>query len=237
MKPTALLLVLCLTSPALAWLGPSYEDDEVVARSEAIVVGSIKDGSIRRVDHDRPPGEGRSWEHHATLVVMRVIKGKVAGQEIPLIVHYTSRQSSKAYEEAHQSIVAAGPVAGPYLLGVYRSTHDSNLRQDVIRVWAKIRWGGCVEELTKLLEQQDRFWATQKLEPGWWNKDIDSPLPRRRRDMYGEVYAAVHALRQIGDPAARDVLELTRRRWAAIDFDNPQIVEECQAALKQWAAR
>jgi hypothetical protein len=365
MKPIALLLVVftCFATPALAWLRPSFEDDEIVARSEAIVVGGIKDGSIRRVDHDRPPGDGRSWEHHATLVVKRVIKGKVEQKEIPLIVHYgldlvptdagairlvdtgnsamgpdlladarqdhlwllrrrsglygrepgtgdfgivdpedvqpvaledylkcylaadpdpavraqlqrqplvaerathylqlaavrraariedagrrveallpyfTSRTSSRAYEEAHKAILSAGPVAGPYLLGVYRATTDSNLRQDVIRAWAKVRWAGCVEELTKLLEQHDGFWANQKLEPGWWNKDADSITTQRRRDVYGEVYAAIHALRQVGDPAARDALEMTRRRWAAIDFDNPQIVEECEAALKQWAAR
>jgi hypothetical protein len=120
---------------------------------------------------------------------------------------------------------------------VYRSTHDSNVRQDVILAWARIRWGGCVEELTKLLQQQDRFWSNQELEAGWWNKDPDSPLTRLRREAYGEVHASVHALRQIGDPRARDVLEMTRRRWAAINFDNPQIVEECDAALRAWAVR
>src|SRR5436190_1960847 len=89
MKPlTLLLLVASLASQAAAWIRPQFEDDEVVARSEAIVAGGIKEGSVRRVEHAKPPGEGRSWEHHATLVVKRVLKGNVAEKEIPIVFHY-----------------------------------------------------------------------------------------------------------------------------------------------------
>src|SRR5262249_33896926 len=44
--------------------------------------------SITRVSHKKNPNEGASWEHHATLVVTEVIKGKLAEKEIPLIIHY-----------------------------------------------------------------------------------------------------------------------------------------------------
>ena len=30
---------------------------------------------------------------------------------------------------------------------------------------------------------------------------------------------------------------MTRDRWKAIDFDNPQIVEECDAALRELSAK
>ena len=33
------------------------------------------------------------------------------------------------------------------------------------------------------------------------------------------------------------MLELTRTRWSAIKFDNEQIVEECEAALRELATK
>jgi len=43
--------------------------------------------------------------------------------------------------------------------------------------------------------------------------------------------------RQIADPRARPAIEKTRKRWVANHFENPQIVEECDAALKVLAAQ
>jgi hypothetical protein len=48
------------------------------------------------------------------------------------------------------------------------------------------------------------------------------------------VDSAVEALAEIGDPRAREAVELTRRRWVAINFENPQIVEACNDALKRF---
>ena len=52
-----------------------------------------------------------------------------------------------------------------------------------------------------------------------------------RRDIYGEVYSAVCALKNSKDSRAIETLLLTRKRWQAINFDNKQIVEACEAAL------
>jgi hypothetical protein len=74
--------------PAHAWLRPFYADSDVVERSEAIVVGGIKEGSLEFVPQWTKPGEGIWWEHRAVLVIRRVLKGKVDKQEIPIIIHY-----------------------------------------------------------------------------------------------------------------------------------------------------
>ena len=87
-----------------------------------------------------------------------------------------------------------------------------------------------------LLAGHDGYWEGQKLAKGWWNDGSDPALQARRREVYGEVYAAVCALRSFKNPGARDALELTRRRWAAVGFENRQIVEECEAALSELAA-
>jgi hypothetical protein len=83
----AWLFVLC-AGVAQAWLRPEYEDATVVERSELIVVAHIKEGSIMYVPHDKKSWEGASWEHHATLVIREVLKGKCADKEIPIIIHY-----------------------------------------------------------------------------------------------------------------------------------------------------
>src|SRR4051812_43392822 len=85
---SVLLLVILCPGIVLAWLRAAYEDATVVERSELIVVARLKEGSIRHVPHRNPPGEGQSSEHHATLVITQVLKGKCDAQEIPVIIHY-----------------------------------------------------------------------------------------------------------------------------------------------------
>jgi hypothetical protein len=65
-----------------------YEDAQVVERSELIVVGHIKKGSIKYIRHKKRPGEGASWEHHAILVIGEVLKGETETSEIPIVIHY-----------------------------------------------------------------------------------------------------------------------------------------------------
>lgn len=83
-----LLLAGFLATPAHARLRAYYEDAVVVERSEVILVGRLKKGSIEYVPHKRKPHEGRSWEHHAVLVVGQVLKGTLDEREIPIIIHY-----------------------------------------------------------------------------------------------------------------------------------------------------
>ena len=66
---------------------------------------------------------------------------------------------------------------------------------------------------------------------------MNSERTRQRRDIYGEVYYGVCALRAFRDAKAREILETTKDRWQTIAFDNPQIVEECEAALRELPER
>lgn len=373
----AMSVLLCLSTPAYAWLRLSYEDATVVARSELIVRGHLLPGSIRYVPHKKKPHEGASWEHHATLVVDRVLKGQTATKRIPIIIHYgltpvvggyakqegfmvdTRRDSTKPYpqskveivdtgnslmggapmvpdaakdhlwflrrrsgvfgrkpgtgklgiadpedlqprrlepylraylssdpeqavakqmaldsnirdraqryldhleigriaklpnakqrvskllpfylgrvtwegrSEARAGLIATG-AAGPTLLRVFRDPNHRRLRQDIIRMWRQMKLAGAAPVLMKLLSKHDAFFRRQRLAPGWWN----APGHELQRDVYGEAYAAVLALEAIGDKRARQVIAQTRKTWVAINFDNPQIVEACDAALGMLA--
>jgi len=84
----ASVLLVGVAAQGTARLRWHYDDDKVVTRSELIVVGHIRDGSVRYVPHKVPPGHGMSWEHHAVLVVTEVLKGRTPGREIPIVLHY-----------------------------------------------------------------------------------------------------------------------------------------------------
>jgi hypothetical protein len=363
-----LLFVSCPTV-ALAWERPTYEDATVVERSELIVVAHLKEGSIRKISHEKPPNSAASWEHHATLVITTVLKGKCDKQEIPLIIHYgllplvrgESKNSaknvvqilddggsemgdipvkdagednlwflrkrsgiygrepgtgdygivdpedlqpleSKPYflcylsdnpeaavketirknpdkaergkryldhlevqrilktedlekrydallpfflnrttwnmkEEASDGIATCGKAAGERLKAVFTDPKHHNLRDNIFHLWRDMGYRPIAPFLIDLLIQNDKFWAGQDLKKGWWSDQSDPELTRRRQDIYGDVYGAVYTLRSFGDPKAKDALEMTRKRWSAINFDNTQIVEECEAALRELAAK
>jgi len=375
----SLLLLVLWPNVAHAWLRPEYEDATVVERSELIVVAHLAEGSIQYVPHEKKPDEGASWEHHATLVITRVLKGKCDDKETPIIIHYgltpvvggyvkrdsfmidlrgggsdypegiveifdtgnscqgrpslvkdarednlwflrrrsglygreagtgnygivdpedlrpreqeqyflsylsddperavsdyvwrnfdvaergkkyldhlavqrilKTEDPGKRYDgllpfflkrttwnmksEARVGIVACGAMAGERLKDVFEGPEYSGFRQEIIRMWRDMGYRQVVPLLMDLLKQHDRFWAEQHLQEGWWNDDVASEQTRRRREIYGEVYSGVFALRSFRDARAREVLEMTRERWKAINFDNTQIVEECEAALRE----
>src|SRR5207249_3050792 len=145
--------------------------------------------------------------------------------------YFLRGQSWSLRPEAQQGLVACGEVAGDLLLEVFRDPEQRKLRERIIQIWGEMEYRGGVDVLIELLREHDRFWEEQRLEPGWWNRDVGSALTERRRDVYGEVYSSVIALGQIGDARAIEVIEKTRRRWRAINFENPQIVEACDRAL------
>ena len=86
-RPAALIVLLAATS-AQAWPRRPYEDAEVVARSELIVVGHLEPGSSEFVLHPSNPYGGRSYEHHARLIITEVFKGDLKATTIPIIIHY-----------------------------------------------------------------------------------------------------------------------------------------------------
>ena len=95
--------------------------------------------------------------------------------------------------------MASGDVAGSELLRVFRESKQRRLRGDIILIWGDMKYRGCLDELIALLQEHDRFWGAQDLEPGWWGRDVGSERTEERRDKYGEVYHAVSTLGRIGD--------------------------------------
>lgn len=88
MFTVAAAVVLMGSTQAHGWLRLSYQDVEVVKRSEIIVVGHLDKDSIKYVAHKVPPGSGISWEYHATLIVTTVLKGELKEKQIPIVINY-----------------------------------------------------------------------------------------------------------------------------------------------------
>jgi hypothetical protein len=133
--------------------------------------------------------------------------------------------------EARNGLLTCGDEAGKQLTAIFDDPEQRPLRTEIINIWRDLNYRDAVPILVELLKKHDRFWAAQELEPGWWNNDVGSARTAERRDIYGEVYSAVCALKNSKDSRAIETLLLTRKRWQAINFDNKQIVEACEAAL------
>lgn len=78
--------IFILQFQVFAWHRPHIQDGMLVESSELIVIGHLQKDSIVYVPHDRT--DAKSWEHHAALIVTKVLKGKTDKTEIPIIVHY-----------------------------------------------------------------------------------------------------------------------------------------------------
>ena len=139
--------------------------------------------------------------------------------------------------EARDGIVACKEVAGEKLKDIFSDPKHKRMRYEIFRMWRDMGYREVAPLLIDLLKQHDRFWATQRLEKGWWSDHSNPELTGLRQDIYGEVYAGVFTLRAFRDPKAKEVIEMTRKRWAAINFDNKQIVEECDGALRELLAK
>jgi hypothetical protein len=72
-------------SMAVGWTRLLHEDAKLVKRSELIIIGRLKPGTLVYI----PNPEGRQgWEHRATVTVKEVLKGECKDKEIPIIIHY-----------------------------------------------------------------------------------------------------------------------------------------------------
>jgi hypothetical protein len=150
-----------------------------------------------------------------------------------LLPYYAKRHWYGSRHEAEEGIVACGETAMPHLLRLFDGSTDHRLRSHIIQTWARLKSDACVDLLVDLLMRHDQFWAKQELKGDWWNSG--SKVNGKRREIYTEVYYGVVALEQIGDARAKEAIELTKQRWEAISFSNPQIVESCEAALRKFA--
>lgn len=380
----SIVILLIGTMSAHAWLRRPYEDATVVERSGLIVVGHLEAESIKFVAHEMNSDRGKSWEHHATLVITDVLKGITYSKRIPIVLHYGlspligglspkqhgfssthtpqisenksnnriyildrgssaksfaplvsdagknnlwflrkdcgaygEKPGTKTYgicdpedlqplamkeyylaylsdnpvvtlnryakknpevtdrveqyvdhvevqkllkikdprerfdkllpyylkastwnmkSEARNGIISCGNVAGEKFLLLFNDPEYERQRKSIIQIWSRINYEEAtpvaVAYLVDILKREDKFWAMQDLEKGWWNKDEDSERRSRRRASYREVYYAVCSLKAFQDPRSKDALELTRKRWKSINFENPQILEACEEALK-----
>ena len=193
--------------------------------------------AVRGQLQKQPEVAARATRYLDHLAVAEILKEPDAAVRVErLLPYYQSRITWGFRNEARDGIVAAGgTVAGPYLMGIYQESWDPNVRQEIIRMWADMRYAGCVDLLISLLETDDQFWAKQDLKPGWWN--AGGPMRSIQRDRYSEVFGSVYALGQIGDPRAKDAIEQTRKHWLTIPFENKQIVEQCDTALKAFTPK
>jgi len=121
-----------------------------------------------------------------------------------------------------------------WMQGIRVSLRDS-LRRNIVALLGKMRCGAAVPFLVDLLKKHDEHWKQEMAKPDWKSDNAYKSGANLRA--YDETYAALWALLPIGDPRARGVIEQTQRRWKAINFRNPQILQACEYALEALAAR
>ena len=81
--------ILASAPRAWAWLRMQYPDAEVVERSNLIVIGHLKQGSVEYVDHNEGrPEVASSEEYHATLLVTEVLKGTFKEKQTLVVIDY-----------------------------------------------------------------------------------------------------------------------------------------------------
>jgi hypothetical protein len=196
------------------------------------------EAAVREYIRKNPDMAARGKRYLDHLEVQRILKTEDPGKRydalLPFFLNHTTWDMKG---EIYDGMVACGNVAGERLRSVFTDPKHHDLRDTIIRLWRDMGYRPIAPILIDLLIQHDRFWKDQDLKKGWWNDWSDPELTKRRQDIYGEVYSAVYTLRSFGDPKAKDALEMTRKRWSAINFDNKQIVEECEAALRELAAK
>jgi hypothetical protein len=188
---------------------------------------------VRAAMQSNPEIAARALRYLQHRQVERILKEPDQAIRVErLLPYYQSHLNWGLRDEAREGIVAAGKVAGPYLMALYqRPSRDAGA--DIIRLMGEIRYQGSAKMLIDILTRQDRFWAGQKLDAGWWNAHPDSSLTQERREYYGVLIAAVYSLGNIADSDARESLERTRARWASFPApENAQMLESCDRALR-----
>lgn len=195
------------------------------------------EGEIRRQMQLNGDLERRAKRYLDHLEVQRILTLPETGARIEaLLPFYVDRQSwfdghNSAVYEARKGIIDCGKTSGSYLRRVFDDPGLARLREDVIDIWGELRFEPSVDTLIGVLQENEKFWSVQSLAGDWWNRDYESELTRERKQKYGEVYGSVTALGKIGDSRALEAIQVTKHRWALINFENPQIVEACDAAL------
>lgn len=169
--------------------------------------------------------------------IQRILKvADPAERAQKLIPYFFLRCHYSLKGEARDALKGCGALVGPMLLAYFDNSPYTNARGEIIEMWVAVKYTDCVPILINILTRLDRFWAAQKLEGNWWER-WNSESNRKRRTQYDEVRHAVWGLSELGDPRAKDALEMTKRRWESISFLNKDIVEMCESALKKMSEK
>lgn len=196
------------------------ENPEKAVREYARKNLEVKERAERYLDH---------------VAIQRIVRQedntKIVEQLMP---YYLGKGTSYGRYYALGAIRTCGEAAGPYMVNMFKTTDEDLRRTEIIQMFARIKYKQSADLLINLLEENDKYWAKQKLQKDWWNGDKNTDRNRSRRQIYGETYYSVHALAEIGDLRAVPAIELTKKRWEAIQFENPQIVEGCRDALEKF---
>ncbi len=189
--------------------------------------------AVRKWATENPDNAERAKRYLDHMEVRCILEIEDAGKRFDeLLPFYLNRTTWNMKPEAREGIIACGTIAGEGLEEVFVDPESVHFREDIILMWRDIGYRKAVPILIDLLARHDRFWAEQDLKEGWWN-DVGSEENPRRRAIYGEVFNSLWTLRAFKDPRAKEVLKMTRDRWQAVNFDNTQIVEACDAALRE----
>jgi len=95
-----MVIILLLFSKYLhAELRTTYEDESVVKRAELIIIGHLKPDTIKCFKHINKTNEGKSSEHHATLIIDEVLKGTIEEKQIQIIINYGLTPVVEGYYE------------------------------------------------------------------------------------------------------------------------------------------
>lgn len=185
------------------------------------------------VKHPEVSKRAQGYLNH--LEVQRILKIEDPAVRFDrLLPHYLNHESWELTGETKYGIISCGDAGGKRLVSIFQDPAHKDFREDIISIWRDMYYSEAAPLLIQLLKEHDGFWAEQKLEGDWWNVDYRSALTKKRQDIYGEDYHILGALRRFRDPRSREVLELVRSRWKSIKMDNnPQMLEECEAALKE----
>lgn len=218
------------------------EDVQAVALKDYVRCYMTKDPEKAVKDYvtKHPNVARRAASYLDHLEIERILKIKDTPERARrLAPYFVKRHWWRGNREAIDGLIACGEVGAKAIQGLFDDPDYYELRDDIIFVWGKTQYKGCVERLVKLLEEHDKFWAGQALKKGWWNKDVSTELTEKRRDIYCEVYDAVIALKEIGDDRATEAIILTKKRWVANQYSisNTQIVDECEETLEVFSGK
>ena len=194
--------------------------------------------AVRKFAAEHPKAAVRVKSYLDHLEVQAILKIKDPKERYEkLLPFFLSGTTWNMKPEATYGIISCGMVGAEELRRLFDDPQYGRFRDEILAMWVRMGYKQAVPLVIELLKKHDQFWARQQLEKGWWNKDPESELTRRRQAVYGEVYSGVYLLRNFPDPRAKEVLELTRNRWKSLAFENPQIVDECEAALRALSQR